>query len=73
MPQVREPAPARGAARDTDNCAYVRERLSAAQPETAVFANICAESTDFQLGMERLLLAMRPDRAAGHPLLLAAA
>jgi hypothetical protein len=51
----------------------VRRRLEAAQPATAVLANVCAGSTDFPLGMERLLSAMRPDRAARHPLLLAAA
>lgn len=73
MPRTYGPYPERGAPRGTANCADVRRRLSETQPMTATLADVCALSTDFPLGMERLLSAMAPGRAARHPLLMVAA
>lgn len=73
MPQVHGPAPGRGAVRDTDNCAYVRERLAATQPGTARAADAVVENADLAAGLYLLLRLMAPGRAARHPLLAVAA
>lgn len=73
MPRTYGPYPERGPARGAANSADVRRRLDETQPMTATLANVCAGCTDFPLGMERLLAAMQPARAARHPLLMVAA